>query len=674
MFLAIEKMKLVRIFGKVENLDSFITSCCISGDFHPENAMNYVSAHMGYVSVNDENPYTATVQKIEELAQISGATLKETFKGKEIIVDTDEIDYIDDLVEKLSKVHDRRAEIAQKLEKCADETEKFSHFTNLSTKIDELLSCEFMRIRFGSIPNDCYPKLKAYEDNENILFIPCEQDEKRCWGVYAVPDSKHAEIDRIFATLYFERIRVPANEGTPAEIIEKLTEEKETLEKELAAIDEDVQTLWSRHGERIESIYAHFKIVSTAYELRRFAIKDKRTGEDFMMIGWVPESGLEWFTGQLKEIPDTSYESYEPEEDKRSKPPTKLKNRKFFRPFEMFVEMYGLPAYGSVDITPFVAVTFTLLFGIMFADFGQGLVLAVGAYILYKLKGIQLAKVVVPCGLSAMFFGLIVGSVFGNEELLNPLYHKLGMKGKPLEVMDSINTVLIMTIGIGIGLVILSMLVNVFICIKQKQFGKALFDNNGIAGIALYSAGISAVVSFMAKITIIPTTVCIIIAVVTVPILYAKEILIGIIDKHPKEEYMPESWSDFFMQNIFEVIEYVLSYFSNTLSFLRIGAYMLVHASLMMVFYSFAGEGFSVSGTLIIVLGNVLVIALEGLLSGIQVLRLEFYEMFSRFYEGDGKAFEGVGMRKNRGFLFKIKNAFSSEKKEKTEVIISTKN
>ena len=672
--MAIEKMKLVRIFGKMEDLDSFITSCCISGDFHPENATNYVSAHMGFVPVNDENPYTATIQKIEELAQVTGVTLKETFNGNEIIVDTNEIDYIDELVAKLSKVHDRRVEIAEKLEKCADETEKFSHFTNLTTRIDELLSCGFLKVRFGSIPNDCYPKLKAYEDNENILFIPCEQDEKRCWGIYAVPDSKHAEIDRIFATLYFERLHVPATEGTPEEIIKKLTEEKTELEKELAQIDEEVQSLWSRHGERIESTYAHFKIVSTAYDLRRFAIKDKRTGEEFMMIGWVPESGMDWFTGQLKKIPDTRYESYEPEEDKRSTPPTKLKNRKFFRPFEMFVEMYGLPSYGSVDITPFVAVTFTLLFGIMFADFGQGLVLAVGAYILYKLKGIKLAKVVVPCGLSAMFFGLIVGSVFGNEELLNPLYHTLGMKGKPLEVLDSINTVLVMTIGIGIGLVIISMLMNVIISIKQKQIGKALFDTNGLAGILLYTAGVSAAVSFMAKITIIPTTICIIMAAVALPVLFAKEILIGIVDKHPKEEYMPESWADFVMQNFFEVIEYILSYFSNTLSFLRIGAYMLVHASLMMVFYSFAGEGFSVGGTIIIVIGNIVVIALEGLLSGIQVLRLEFYEMFSRFYEGDGKAFEGVGMRKNRGFFFSIKNAFSSDKKDKTEVIISTKN
>ena len=75
MFLAIEKMKLVKVFGKIENLDSFIISCCISGDFHPEDAMKYVSAHMGYTPVTGVNPYSETIQKIEELASVSGITL-----------------------------------------------------------------------------------------------------------------------------------------------------------------------------------------------------------------------------------------------------------------------------------------------------------------------------------------------------------------------------------------------------------------------------------------------------------------------------------------------------------------------------------------------------------------------------------------------------------------------
>lgn len=117
-------------------------------------------------------------------------------------------------------------------------------------------------------------------------------------------------------------------------------------------------------------------------------------------------------------------------------------------------------------------------------------------------------------------------------------------------------------------------------------------------------------------------------------LLMFKEIPIGMIDKHPN--WKPESIMDFVLQNLFELLEYILSYLSNTVSFLRVGAFVLVHAGMMMVVFSLAGES---ENLFVIILGNILVIALEGLLTGIQALRLEYYEMFSRFYEGGGKAF-----------------------------------
>lgn len=100
-------------------------------------------------------------------------------------------------------------------------------------------------------------------------------------------------------------------------------------------------------------------------------------------------------------------------------------------------------------------------------------------------------------------------------------------------------------------------------------------------------------------------------------LLFLKEIPIGIIDRHPDRK--PESKIDFVLQNIFELLEYVLSYLSNTVSFLRVGAFVLVHAGMMMVVFSLAGESKNI---VVIILGNILVICLEGLLTGIQALRL----------------------------------------------------
>ncbi|MEE1246318.1 MAG: hypothetical protein UHL70_03585, partial [Acutalibacteraceae bacterium] len=150
--MAIEKMKLVRTYGLIEHLDEFITSCCISGDFHPENAMEFISDSLGFVPLNEENPYPSAIQKIEEIASIAGVTLKDTFTGDEVKIDSDEIDFIDALRSKLSVALARRTELSEKLNEIEASIEQFSHFIGIDIPIEELLSCEFLKVRFGHIP------------------------------------------------------------------------------------------------------------------------------------------------------------------------------------------------------------------------------------------------------------------------------------------------------------------------------------------------------------------------------------------------------------------------------------------------------------------------------------------------------------------------------------------
>ncbi len=97
----------------------------------------------------------------------------------------------------------------------------------------------------------------------------------------------------------------------------------------------------------------------------------------------------------------------------------------------------------------------------------------------------------------------------------------------------------------------------------------------------------------------------------------------------------------FFVQSFFELFEVLLSYLSNTLSFLRIGAFAVSHAAMMEVVLMLAGATNGGSPNwIVVVLGNIFVCAMEGLIVGIQVLRLEYYEIFSRFYAGNGREFQ----------------------------------
>lgn len=112
-----------------------------------------------------------------------------------------------------------------------------------------------------------------------------------------------------------------------------------------------------------------------------------------------------------------------------------------------------------------------------------------------------------------------------------------------------------------------------------------------------------------------------------------------------EKNWKPEKWGEFLVQSFFELFEALLSYFTNTMSYLRVGTFALVHAGMMLVFFTLAGmvgsEG-SVGYIIMVIFGNAFVTVLEATLVTIQVLRLEYYELFSRFYIGDGRAFKPV--------------------------------
>ena len=122
-----------------------------------------------------------------------------------------------------------------------------------------------------------------------------------------------------------------------------------------------------------------------------------------------------------------------------------------------------------------------------------------------------------------------------------------------------------------------------------------------------------------------------------------------------RADKMEESKAMFLVQGFFELFETLLSYFSNTLSFVRIGAFAVSHAAMMEVVLMLAGAEEGNPNWIVIILGNLFVCGMEGLIVGIQVLRLEYYEMFSRFYKGSGRKFEPYNKNRKNG---KIKEDF----------------
>ena len=642
--MAIEQMKLMRIIGDIKQFDALSAKLCESACFQPDPAGKYISSPMGFVPFGEENPYTAKLAELTDFANTSGFTLQAAEISGRDAVNPDDDAYIKTVEKAAADLYEERTALLEQKTVCEEGIRKYEHFKGLNLDLDSVADCEFVKVRFGHLPKESMKKLNAVsKNNPYVLFYPCSEDKTDYWGAYFAPVNKLDEIDGIFAFLLFEPFTLPGAAGTVDEVLEQVHKSIDIIAGQLEENEQKLQAFWAQEKEHCNLIYTKLVYLNSVFEMRSYALHNEK---NFMLVGYVPKSKQKEAEALIRSLPGVKLEAAEPPHDGRVTVPVKMHTRsKLLRPlvdpYHYYVEMYGTPAYSDIDITPFVAITYTILFGMMFGDLGQGFVLAIAGFLMWKLKKMELGKILVPCGIASMCFGFVFGSVFGYEDMLDPVYHALGWSGKPLSVMDSINTVLLVAIAIGVGLMVVAMLLNIYACIRRKHFGEAIFSQNGVVGLCMYLAGANLASGFMNGPAPLPNSVSGILLAVCAVLLMLKEIPIGIIDKHP--DWKPDSIMDFLLQNIFELLEYVLSYLSNTVSFLRVGAFVLVHAGMMMVVFSLAGES---ENLFVIILGNVLVIALEGLLTGIQALRLEYYEMFSRFYEGGGRPFVPVTLKK----------------------------
>lgn len=644
--MAIEKMKPVKISGPLDKLSKVSGRLYESECFHPESAVKLVSADMGFVPFTDESPYATELSELEEISENAKFQLELMNLKKQAEFGEDDIEYIKKVKAKIDSYKETINSLNEQKNICTTGIMSFEHFKGLEINLQDIAECKFIKVRFGHMPKESYKRLNTvYKDNPYIVFHICSEDETDYWGAYFAPVDRLGETDEIFAFLFFEPTLIPGASGTADEVVAEFEKNIRIIDSQLDEVQKEMADFLHNETEHINYIYSSLVYINSMYELRSYALHNDKV---FVFFGFVPESDIEKFKKRLLRIEGVGVEDEVITKSDGITIPVKIKNRRglsklLVEPYKFYIDMYGTPSYDDIDITAFVAITYTVLFGIMFGDLGQGFVLTVVGYLMWKIKKMGLGKILIPCGISSMIFGFVFGSVFGYEEMLDPVYERLGWAGKPLSVMESINTVLLVAIAIGLGLMVVAMLLNIYACIKRRHFAEALFSQNGLAGLVLYVSAASLASGFMNGPSPIPSKLAGILIGVCAVLLFLKEIPIEIIDKHAK--FKPDSISDFVLQNIFELLEYILSYLSNTVSFLRVGAFVLVHAGMMMVVFSLAGEKGNI---FVVVLGNILVIALEGLLTGIQALRLEYYEMFSRFFDGSGVAFTPISLKNKK--------------------------
>lgn len=626
--MSVQKLKMISLIGPIDKFDDIAKCCLTSGSFEPVRGTLLTTDVKNLIPFETDNPYSGLLDSLSAVMDHAGYP-KELVGITDYNPDVDgEIARIDEFSESLKGFEKKIDTIKTEIAENEEAIRQIRPLTALDIEVDALFAMEFIDARFGKLPETSYNNLIYFGTSTSVSFVPLGKEGTDIWGICLTPKSQKATADALLSSLNFERVFISDKiHETPEQSLKILTDKNTELQKQLDELYSAMREMTTLNQSELVKAYSKYYFLSKCYDLRQYAM---RSEDEFFVAGWIPAKELPKFKKYISDHFDINLIIEEPHEVKQVTPPTRIKNPWGIRFFEMFTEMYGLPSYNEIDPTLLVALTYTVFFGIMFGDVGQGLVLMLGGLLVWKLKKMALARIIAVIGLSSTLFGFVYGSIFGNEEIIHGFSVLHG---------NNTLTILLFAAGFGILLIGMAMVLNIINGIRQRDPKKFLFSPNGICGfVFFYGLVIGALCTFLTDLKLLnaPYILCVLI----LPLLLI--FFGGPLSKLIKGEKAPFKlkWGEYIVENFFELFEVMLSFLSNVISYVRIGAFAISHAGMMLVITEMAKMLGGTGEIVVLIFGNIFVMCLEGLIVGIQCLRLQFYEFFSRFYSGGGKPFK----------------------------------
>lgn len=565
-----------------------------------------------------------------------------------------------DVIAAYTQLKTRLSEATDEAAKVNDAYKEAMAFSNLQVSYSELEHLSFLSLRIGRIPEDKFEDLKDRLEGSAVV-IKLGNDASHI----LVASSKKGRfaLDAELKNHNFVELEVPADfKGVPESALKGLEEKKVQAEKQLEELNTEKANFAETHRAQLEHLLGCFTIAVQIEDVTR---RLESTELVYRITGWIPASETESYMKGLDELTEgrIAIRAYEPYEvpsviSGKEQVPVKLEHGKLVKSFERMIFSYGSPVYGSIDPTPFVAVFFTILFGIMFGDFGQGLFFVLFG-ILMACKVIKVgvwnkfAPIFMAIGVSSSIMGLLTGEFFGTESVLEPFAEFVtGLFGKPhapiLHLMPSADpkSIYVMFgvfgVAVAIGFVIntCGLLLNIINNFMRKRYAEAIFGKNGIAGAVFFWYVVALVLRIVLAKHSVAAYDIIIIAVSLFFAAFAEPFERAMEGKKPLFE---NGFGTYLISSLVEIIEVISGYLSNTVSFVRVGAFALSHAVLnftILTLTNMVGGPGSIGGIIVLIAGNALIIVLEGMIVAIQVIRLQYYEFFSKFFHETGKEFK----------------------------------
>ena len=638
-------MVALTMIGPDSEMEPVARQMVLTGGFQPLPLDLLVNdrALRSKVTTETENPYDELLNKVTTVWKIAGEMIPEP--SPVALTPDFTLSAARGQVDQTSK----RLEVWEKRRMAMVDEEELFVATKLfmealegaDFKPGELAEGSFLIPFFGRLSNENYQRLQDSCEESPITVSELNVVGGNTWVLVLTVKGYEESTKKLLEAVYFKEFSLKA---LAAQLRGK--DPLKQLNRRIANHQRAIKGLAKAAKDMLRERRAEYELLySQLYTMQRVYDVCKGRGEVsgmYVLSGWIPadtlikirktvEEEAPMTTIMVEETKDITYSGI--------RVPTLLQNSSIFKAFQDIVSMYSLPSYGEIDPSPIVAISFILFFGFMFGDIGHGLMIFLGSVILVKKRLMKrsFGQVMKASAISSMIFGVLYGSIFGLEGVIPALW---------LSPMHDTNRLLIIAICMGVFMISLGLILNMVTQYRAKNFGRLLFDGQGMAGLMLYWTMAALAAIYMTGTKISDTAANIMWAGIGLMLLLMvfRDILARIL-LHQKDE------GESVVLNVFEILHNLMSFVSNTASFVRLAAFALNHVGLSMAVIMLsemvhALPGGTVMKGIILIIGNIVIVGLEGLIVFIQTLRLEYYEFFGKFYKGGGSAFKPVGWEK----------------------------
>jgi len=553
-------------------------------------------------------------------------------------------DILDDMEKKCREVLEEKQQIIHRQKELTEVSQTLYSYSGFAIPLIGPDEFAFLHFATGILPQQNFERILRDVGDRAALITLSQQRNQQVLLAMTTRDYSQ-ELESILQKAGFQKESLPVEKGATIDsLLEKNKIELGTLSSKLEEINKRIDAL----REEFKDILAEIEwFVDLEFKLNEAGQKFTRTDVTVMLSGWAPSRDIGLIEKRLKDITGGRYilNLIPPDTSIEEQVPVLLRHPWFLRPFEMLVAAYGLPNYRELEPTLFVALSYIVMFGMMFGDAGHGLVLAgcgVAALVLSRSRQVRdFGVLLIFAGLSSMVFGVVYGSYFGIEELKKYAIWHDPLDCDPIKLMHG-------AITIGIVMISLGLILNAINHFKRGNFVAGILDKFGLIGIVFYWGALIILIKG-AAIKASGLMGIFLVLFLGVPIIgWAIKEPIEHILRHKKEGHHEgeEGIVAAIMESCVGAFEAILSYLANTISFVRLAAYAMSHAALLFAAFMVAkevkgipyvGSAFSI---VIIILGNIVAIVLEGVIASVQALRLEYYEFFGKFFSGSGRPFE----------------------------------